>query len=172
MILFSFQETTIFSMGLLLRVCILLSATLLVINTERNLNDIKWFLRNNPSIFRRKRASFVYLPVHIAAREGKRAVQKLLQGAKESPSYTFGFKNFEKPGGYETALQEFRSLEPKGVVEFGGFDGSDTDIIVGMVGDRNVILKKQGNLGKPCIDIIKLRPESAYHVMDIITYVD
>ena len=160
-------------MGLLLRVCVLLSATLPVLNAEMNLNDIKWFSRNNPSIFRRKRASVVYFPVRIAAREGKRAVQKLLQGAKETPSYTAEFKTFQKPGGYETALLDFRSLQPKGVIEFGGEKlGSGPDIIVGRVGDRNLILKKQGSFGKPSIDIIKLRPDSAYHIMDILTYIN
>ena len=84
----------------------------------------------------------VYLPVRIATREGKRAVQKSLQEAKETPSYTSKFKNFQKSSSYETVLPEFRAIQPNGVIEFDRekFDGSTAAFKVGMVGDRNLIL--------------------------------
>ena len=155
----------------LLYTYILLSATLHILLTERTTNDKRRISSDDNSIIRRKRGSVVYLPVLIAKREGKRAFQKLIHGAKKTPSYTEEFKYFLKPGGFEKALQDFKLLRPKAVIEFGG-DGDEAAIWMGRVGDRKIILKKQGTTGTPTIELIKLRPESTYHIMDVVTYVD
>ena len=157
-------------MRTLVHVLILLLEVVPDLQTERAVVDIRRS-STGATIVRRKRGSVTYLPVVIAAREGKRAVQKLIQGAKETPSYAAEFKYFMKPGGFPRALQDFKQLRPKAVIEFGG-DGDGAEIMMGRVGDRKIVLKRRGGVGKPTIELIKLRPESTNHIMDIVTYVD
>lgn len=154
----------------LLRVFILFLATLPVLHTEWTTKHIGRVSMDETPIIR-KRGSVVNLPVVIAAREGKRAFMKLIQGAKETPSDAFEFKYFSKQGGFAKALQDFKSLRPKAVIEFGG-DGDDAAIMMGRVGDRKIILKRYGSVGHPTIELIKLVPKSTYHIMDVVSYVD
>ena len=158
-------------MGNLLLLYSLLLSAIPDLGAEKCQTDSNLFSRNNSTLFRRKRASAIS---RFVEREGKRAVQKLLQGAEETPSNTYKFKSFQKSGGWDAALRDFLSIQPIGVIEYGGryFDGINIDFLVGRVGDRNFLLKKQGRLGKPSIEIIKLTPRYPHHLVDKITYVD
>ena len=126
--------------------------------------------KNDLATLRRKRGSVVNISFRIASREGKRAAEKLLHDAQAIPSPPIGFKGFRKSGGYAKALQDFQSLRPRSVIDFS--DGYEAETMVGRVGDRTIILKKRGPVGKPTIELIQQHPESMYHIMDIVTYID
>ena len=125
---------------------------------------------NDLATLRRKRGSVVNISFRIASREGKRAAEKLLHDAQAIASPPIGFKAFRKSGGYAKALQDFQSLRPRSVIDFS--DGYEAEMMVGRVGDRTIILKKRGPVGKPTVELIQQHPESMHHIMDIVTYVD
>ena len=153
-----------------LLLCSLLLSIIHYKAAENFQNDSDWFSQNT-SQSRRKRSSPL---LRYAAREGDKAVQQLLSRAEEIPSNTYKFKRFRKPGGWETALIDFRSLPLTNVIEYGGrrFARINMEYVVGRVGDRNFVLKKRGRFGKPSIEVMKLTPRYPYHLADIISYVD
>lgn len=171
---FMFQEKNTMSIGNLLLVCGLMCTAIPSLGAEKCKNDVNCFSRMQSSKSKEKRTSAYNFYMNFAAREGKRAVQKLLQGAEETPSYTYQFKSFQKSGGWEMALDDFQGIQLTNVAVYGGkyFDGINWDVMVGRAGDRNILLKKRGWSGKPSIEVMKLTSPDPHHLSDIITYID
>lgn len=94
-----------------------------------------------------KRAASI---VNIAIRGGKRAVLKLLQDSKQLSENTL-YRNYVKSGGITRAKSDFEALRPNNVLEHITDDGSQ--VRIGQVGDRNVIISNKGKNGQPIVMI-------------------
>lgn len=138
-------------------------------------NSLK-FLRKNIAgdILRFKRAIFTIGPAVI---RGMKATTKLLRKAKQIPSgtkhmsagdVTVEFRQFVKPGNYDTAMKDFFSVKPTGVQEFElpkQYKG-----LMGMIGDREISITDKDIIeGSPIMMILQTLP-SGKHRIDRIIY--
>ena len=125
------------------------------------------------SFIRQARASVVLLSRHIARRDGRNAVEKMLRGARETTA-SANSKYFQKRGNFATAVREFKSLKPDDVLEHEENSITGTFVIDGTVGDRMVEVKQRGHWGWPSIEIKQMgvKPNNPFYMNYIISYVD
>ena len=149
-----------------------LMVTVYPLKTDDSAKDIKQS-PDYTSINRKNRASVVLISRHIARREGRKAVEKLLQGARETSSSS-NSKYFQKHGNFETAIKDFKSLTPDDVMELEDNAITGTFIVEGTVGDRLLQVKQRGIRGSPSIEIQQMHVKSnnPFYMNYIISYVD
>lgn len=96
----------------------------------------------------------------IRAMKGFAAVEKLVSGAKSLSSKSIRHRRYQRQGDFETAKEEFYSLNPVNVKEYSGqkqFYRTFGETITGNVGDRRLILKKYGEKGYPMLEVIETK---------------
>lgn len=104
------------------------------------------------SVVRRTRAVH-YKFGKLAVAMGKKAIKLLLKGSTKVPT-TAPHRLYEKSGSFAKAVEDFRSINPKGKHDFQTPTGIGK---VGRVGDRLFVIHKVGpDTGKPTIDIVKI----------------
>ena len=132
-------------------------------------NQKQKIIKNNDRVFQcticRYRRTGVL--IDIATLYGYKAQKILLKDAKKV--FSLGpDRVFHKKGGYARALKEFYEVKPNEVDEY-------HDNLIGMIGDRQIIMERGQIGGSPRIYLITWGPEELYgknakRFMDTIIY--
>lgn len=86
--------------------------------------------------------------------KGRSAANYLLQGTTRLPTKTPSQRRFEKPGNFQTALNDFYSVGPRNVRIVS--QGNKISRVSGQVGDRQLFLTKCSR-GEHCLPVLEIR---------------
>ena len=143
------------------------------LNREGSVRKLEKRSDEFPPVTRQARAAIYLLARKIRARDGKKVVETMLQGARET-SASANTKYFQKRGTFAMAVREFHSLKPQKTMEMEINPLADTFIIDGIVGDRLIQVKTRGHRGLPSVEIKQLgvKPNTPFYMNYIIYYVN
>lgn len=96
----------------------------------------------------------------VRALKGFAAVKKLTSGATPLRSRSNRHRKYQRQGDFETAKDDFYSLNPVNVKDYSGqkqFYRTFGETITGNVGDRRLVLQKYGEKGNPMLEVIETK---------------
>ena len=103
------------------------------------------------------------------ASKGAEVAKILLRGASHIQTKNRNIRIFTKPGTFETAVAEFKALNPINIESANTFNLYQSSLVSGKVGDRLIVIERKGNVGNPTMSILR-ENNGVYDQADTIIY--